>query len=72
MSEKAKDKKVWEKNNNTKNKQPSGWQPQAGDAEGMKKLWLGEKSRRSKSIERGGECGIRSKSGWKRGQGSRP
>jgi len=44
---------VWEKKQQHKNEQPSGWHPQAGDAERMKKLRLGEKSRRSKKIEEG-------------------
>ena len=45
---------MWEKKQQHKSEQPSGWQPQAGDAERMKKLQLGEKSRRSKNIEEGG------------------
>ena len=44
---------MWEKKQQHKSEQPSGWQPQAGDAERMKKLRLGEKSRRSKNIEEG-------------------
>ena len=45
---------VGKKQQQHENKQPSGWQPQAGDSEGTKKLWRGEKSRRSKNIERRG------------------
>lgn len=44
---------MWEKKQQHKNEEPSGWHPQAGDAERMKKLRLGEKSRRSKKIEEG-------------------
>lgn len=57
----AKDKKVWEKQH--ENKQPSGWQPQAGDAEGMKRWPWGEVQEKQKYRKKRVRMRIRSKSG---------